>query len=116
MVKKKNYSKAIKKYFPRIHWRMKYLLCALIALVVLDGLISHFLVAHGLAREGNPFLQGLVGERNFLIIKLVGALLCAFILWDIYKARPKMALISSLCFVVLYSGIVSWNLFVFFVA
>ena len=107
--------KAIKRYFSGIHGRMRCLLGALIALVISDGLISYFLVRHGLAREGNPFLQTLVGEQSFLIIKVVGALLCAFILWDIYKRRSKMALISSLCFVGFYAGIVSWNLFVFFI-
>ncbi len=94
---------------------MRYLLGALIALVVSDGLISHFLVSRGLAQEGNPFLEALVGEGIFLVIKVLGVLLCALILWDIYKQRPKLAMISSLCFVVLYAGIVLWNLCVFFI-
>ncbi|GAI87899.1 unnamed protein product, partial [marine sediment metagenome] len=51
---------------------------------------------------------------NFLAIKVVGVLLAALILWDIYKHRPKLARISSLCFVGLYAGIVGWNLSVFF--
>ena len=104
----------IKRYFAGIH-RMRYPLGALIALVVSDGLISHFLISHGLGREANPLLQTWVGEKSFLVIKVVGVLLCALILWDIYKTRPKMALISSLCFVALYIGIVSWNLSVFFI-
>ena len=94
---------------------MKYLLGALIALVVSDGLISHFVVAHGLAYEGNPFLQPLVGEQSFLVIKVVGALLCALILWNIYKRRHQMSVISSWCFVGFYAGIVTWNLYVFFI-
>jgi len=93
---------------------MKYLLGALIALVVSDGLITHFLVQRGLAWELNPFLRTLIGEGNFLVIKVVGVLLAAFILWDIYKHWPKLARISSLCFVVIYAGIVGWNLSVFF--
>ena len=107
--------RAIKNYFAGIH-RMKYPLGALIALMVSDGLVSHYLVTRGLGREGNPFLQTLVGERNFIVIKVVGALLCALILWDIYKRRPKMARVSSLCFVALYAGIVFWNLSIFFTA
>jgi len=94
---------------------MKYLLGTLTTLVVLDGLVTIVLVRHGLAQEGNPFLQTLVGGGNFLVIKVLGALLCAFILWDIYKRRPKLALISSLCFTVLYAGIVLWNLSLFFI-
>ena len=105
--------KAIKSYFAGIH-RMKYLLGALITLVVSDGLISYYLIQRGVAREVNPFLRTLIGEGNFLVVKVLGVLLAALILWDIYKQRPKLARISSLCFVVLYAGIVSWNLSVFF--
>ena len=108
-------TKTIRGYFTGAS-RMKCLLGALIALVISDGVISYFGVSQGLAREGNPFLQTIVGERNFLLIKVAGALLGALILWDIHKTRPKMALISSYSFVGLYTGIVIWNLFVFFTA
>lgn len=94
---------------------MSYLLGALIALVVSDGLLSNFLVRAGLGREGNPFLETLVGEGIFIVIKVFGVLLCALILWDIYKRRSKLAVITTLCFVVLYAGIVLWNLYVFFI-
>lgn len=107
--------KAVKGYFAG-DLRFKCLLGALIALVVSDGVISYFGVSQGLAREGNPFLQTLVGERNFMLIKVAGAMLGAFILWDIHKTRPRMALISSYCFVGLYAGIVAWNLAVLFTA
>ena len=113
MAEQVSHIQSIKGYFAGAR-RMKCLLGILIALVISDGLISYFGVTQGLAREGNPFLQTLVGERNFLLIKVAGALLGAFILWDIHKTRPKMALISSYCFVGLYTGIVIWNLFVFF--
>jgi hypothetical protein len=104
-------AKAVKGYFAGDS-RFKRLLGILIALVISDGVISYFGVSQGLAREGNPFLQTLVGEQNFLLIKVAGALLGAFILWDIHKTRPRMARISSYCFVGLYTGIVVWNLFV----
>ena len=104
--------KAIRMYFTG-SCRMAYLILMLVFLVSVDGLISQFLVKHGLGREGNPFLQTFVNEENFLLIKLAGALLCAFILWDIYKRRPRLALISTLIFVILYTGIVFWNLGIF---
>jgi len=94
---------------------MRWLIGTLVVLVVTDGLISNFLVGHGLGREGNPFLQTLVGEGSFLVIKIAGALVCALILWDIYKKWPKLAMISSACFVVLYAGIVIWNFWLFFI-
>ncbi len=94
---------------------MKYLLGLLVGFEILDGVISHFLIRGGLAREGNPFLQPIVGEVNFLVLKVVGGLLCALILWDIYKRFPRVALISTSCFVVFYVAIVFWNLGVFLV-
>jgi len=96
--------------------RIRCLLGTMFALVVADGLISNFLVTHGLGQEWNPFLQILVSQENFLLIKVAGALLCTLILWDIYKKRPQMAMIGTLCIVVLYTGLLYWNLGVFFVA
>lgn len=95
---------------------MKYLLGLLIVLVVLDGLLTHFLLDGGLAREGNPVLEPLVGDVGFIILKVVGVLLCAFILWDIYRRLPKMAIIATWCFVVAYGVIVLWNSTLFLIA
>jgi hypothetical protein len=92
---------------------MKYLLGILVVFVVLDGLLTRFLVDGGLAREGNPLLQRLVGENAFIALKVVGALLCALILWDIYRRFPKLAVIATWCCVVIYGGIVLWNSSVF---
>jgi hypothetical protein len=93
--------------------RMKYLLGLLVVFVVLDGLLTRFLIDGGLGRESNPFLQPLVGENGFIILKAVGALLCAFILWDVYRHFPKVALIATRCFVIAYGVIVLWNLSLF---
>ena len=93
---------------------MKYLLGLLIAFEILDGVLTHFLIKGGLAREGNPFLLSLVGETNFLILKVVGVLLAALILWDIYKRWPRVAITTTACFVTLYVGIVLWNVSFFF--
>ena len=95
---------------------MKYLLGLLVAFGISDGMLTHFLIRSGLAREGNPFLLPIVGEPDFLILKVVGMLLCAFILWDIYKRMPKVALISTSFFVTAYGVIVFWNLSLFFPA
>jgi len=97
-------------------YRIRLLLGTLIALIVSDGLISKFLVRHGFAREGNPFLQVWVGEDGFLVIKLAGAFLAAFVLWDIYKRNPKLSFVSTLFFVLSYTFIVFWSLYIFFVA
>ena len=96
--------------------RISCLLGTMFALVVADGLISNFLVAHGIGQEWNPFLQILISQETFLPIKVAGALLSALILRNIYRKRPQMALIASVCIVALYTLIVYWNLGVFFIA
>jgi len=88
---------------------MKYLLVTLVAFVILDGLLTELLLDMGMAREGNPFLQPLVGDIGFMILKVVGALLCAFILWDIYKRLPRVAVIATWIAVAGYGIIVVWN-------
>ena len=88
---------------------MKYLLGLLIVFVISDGLLTQLLIKGGLAREGNPFLQPIVGEVGFIVLKVVGVLLCALILWDIYKRLPRVALVSTWCFVIGYGVIVLWN-------
>jgi hypothetical protein len=92
---------------------MKYLLVLLVLFVVGDGLVTRFLLDGGLAREGNPFLQPLVGENGFLALKMVGALVCAFILWDIHRRFPRVALVATWFFVIAYWGIVLWNVSIF---
>lgn len=98
------------------HRQLRLFLGTLIALVVADGLITKFLVSERFAREGNPFLQDLVGEDTFLGIKLAGVFVSALILWDMYKHHPRASYITTLCFVVIYTVIVFWNLLIFFVA
>jgi hypothetical protein len=88
---------------------IKYLLVLLVVLVVSDGLLTQFLIDGGLAREGNPLLQPLVGKNGFLMLKAAGALLCALILWDIYRRFPKLAVIATWCFIAAYGAIMLWN-------
>jgi hypothetical protein len=95
---------------------MKYLLIILVALVVLDGVLTRFLIDGELAREGNPLLRGLVGENIFIAIKTAGALFCAFLLRDVYKRFPRVAMATAGCGVVAYSGIVLWNTSFFIMA
>jgi hypothetical protein len=94
-----------------IYW----LLGVLVAFVILDGVITELLLAHDLAREGNPFLEPLVGETGFILLKTVGALLAAFILWDIYRHWPKLATIAAWVAVSAYGVIVLWNTSLFLI-
>ena len=90
--------------------RIRYFLAILVALVAIDGIISQFLIKSGSVREGNPLLEPVAGGPGFIPLKLFGVLLCAFLLWDIYKAWPRLALTATYCFVGIYSAIVFWNI------
>ena len=81
----------------------------LILLNIADGILTHFLVELDLGKEANPFLLNLVGEPVFLVLKVVGILLCALILWDIHRRHPRLAFMSTSVFVTIYVGIVAWN-------
>jgi len=90
--------------------KLKYLLGLLVLFNVADAVLTHFLVTGGTAREGNPFLLPIVGEPGFIILKVVGVLFCAFVLWDISRRYPKLALVSTSIFTTGYAVIVFWNL------
>ncbi|UCG55186.1 MAG: hypothetical protein JSV32_02940, partial [Dehalococcoidia bacterium] len=75
------------------------LLGVLFALVVSDGLISQYLIMSNMGIEGNPFLNTWVYQDRFIYIKIFGALLCVFILWDIYKHWSRLAMSASIVFV-----------------
>ena len=96
--------------------RIRYLLGILVGLVTADGLISQFLIKSRLGREGNPLIEPLVGEHIFIPLKVFGAMLCAFILWDIHKRWPKLAWVATSCFVAIYSGILFWNIACFLIS
>jgi hypothetical protein len=89
--------------------KIYYLLAALVALITLDGVLTEFLVGKGAAREANPLLQPLVGDVGFMILKVVGGLVCAFILWDVHRRFPRVGVIASWIAVAGYTVIVLWN-------
>ena len=89
--------------------RMKYLLGLLVFLVIADGVLTHFLLEAGIAREGNPLLVPIVGDAGFIVLKIAGALLCAFILWDVHRRWPRVAATAAWSGVIFYAAIVVWN-------
>ncbi len=81
----------------------------MIALDIGDGALTNILIKKGIAREGNPFLFGIAGESGFMILKIVGVLLAAFILWDIHRRYPRLAFWTAFAFLLVYCGVVGWN-------
>ena len=96
--------------------KMKYLLVALVGLVTLDGVLTEVLVNKDLATEANPILQPLVGDIGFMLLKIFGSLLCAFILWDVYRRFPRVGVIATSVAVFGYAVIVLWNTSLFLLA
>lgn len=96
--------------------KIKNLLYTLFALVIADGLITNYLIAQEMGRELNPLLNNLVSQGNFLMLKVVGALLSIFILWHVYRKRPRISATVITGLVTLYTGIVYWNVFAYVIA
>ena len=89
------------------------LLGILFALVVADGYITQYLVMNNLGIEGNPFLVAWVSQDKFLYIKILGALFSVLILWDMHRHWSKLAISTSTVFVIIYTGILYWNIGMF---
>ena len=93
---------------------MRLMLYALFGIIVADGVITEFLVANGHGIEVNPFLKAWVAQDMFLAIKVSGAFLVTLFLWIKYNARPRLIYTVTAVFLVFYTVVVFWNLFVFF--
>jgi hypothetical protein len=93
-----------------------YLILLLFALVIADGLMSQHLISNGLGYEGNPILANWMLTTDLLTIKAGGAFLSAILLLGINNRRPQLALFASVIFVVFYTLILFWNIFVFMIS
>ncbi len=95
---------------------MRFMLYTLFCLIVADGLITEFLVTNGHAIEVNPFLQAWVKQNVFLAIKISGAFLVTLFLWIKYNSMPRIIYSATVVFLLFYTGVVFWNLFVYLTA
>jgi hypothetical protein len=89
---------------------MGILIPLLVVLETADGILTYSAVSQGLVREGNPLLQNIAGTGNFLLLKIIGALLCALLLWLASKRFPRASIASASCIVILYALVLTWNL------
>jgi len=94
---------------------VRYTLYTLFLIIVADGLITEFLVTGGYGSEANPFMRAWVSHGGFLAIKVSAAFLATLLLWIKYNIKPRLVYGITVAFLVCYTVIVSWNLFVFFV-
>jgi hypothetical protein len=100
----------VKQYFSlQGRKKMFYLLIALMGFVILDGVLTEFLIVGGRAYEANAFLAPMIGKVGFMLLKTFGAMFCALVLWDIYTRNHKVALIVTWIATIGYGVIVLWN-------
>lgn len=77
---------------------------------IADALLTNHLIKTETAREGNPLLLHWAGEPGLLILKIAGVLMASFILWDVRRRYPRLAFWVASFFLLVYCGIVVWNL------
>ena len=104
--------KANRDYFPLQTYQIRILLGALFAAVVADGIITMYLFHNGLAQEGNPFMVHWVVEDKLLSIKILGGLLAAIYLWNVFRRHPRLSIIFSSILLTGYLFIIGWNLLI----
>jgi len=92
---------------------MKCLLTLLCGFEISDGIITHLLVVNGPFREGNPLMAPIVGESNFLLLKVVGVLLCALVLFAMYQRFPRVTILTTSSVITFYGAVIGWNLSMF---
>ncbi len=99
----------VKKIYQSTGKKISYLLIALVSFITIDGLLTQYLVSQSDFKEANRFMAPLVNQPSFLIIRIVGAILCAVLLWDINRRFPKAGLIVTWIAVIGCGAIVVWN-------
>jgi hypothetical protein len=100
----------VKAYFSiKDRERIFYLLIALVSFVIIDGILTQFLIGGGKAWEANAFLAPMIGSVGFMLLKIFGSLFCALVLWDVSLRHRKLAEIAIWIAVIGYGCIVIWN-------
>ena len=73
-------------------------------------MVTNILIRNDIAWESNPFLKGLAGGYGLIIVKIIGVLVAALILWDVHRRHPRTAFWMGVAFTLIYVAIVIWNL------
>lgn len=91
---------------------MRYFLCLLGGLQILDGVLTQFLVGRGVVQESNPLVVSLISAGNFLWVKVLGAVLSIVIMCLVYHRFPRLALTAASSIVAFYGAVAFWNVLV----
>ena len=79
------------------------------ALEIIDGLVTCWAVNRGLISEGNHLIAQMAGSWNFVLLKVIGAILSGFILLKLSEHFPKITTAAAVSIALLYSGVLVWN-------
>jgi hypothetical protein len=74
-----------------------------------DASLTQSLVSAGNVIEGNPVVSGLIDAGMFLPLKIMGLLLCGFLVWFLHYRFPKVALVTTFSVLLFYCGVLVWN-------
>ena len=88
-------------------WR---LLLLMFGLEMVDAVVTHFLVGSGHIQEGNPLMASIVGDGNFVLLKVAGVLVCLPVLLALYRRIPRLATVTVSSVIVFYGAVITWNL------
>lgn len=104
-------------YDNRISGRhLAFALLLMAQLQLWDGVITQVFVGNGIASELNPLVISSVNHGSFLLVKIIGLILCVACLWLIGKKFPGIATTAAAVIAVFYAAILSWNFMTVFTA
>jgi hypothetical protein len=88
---------------------MAGLLVVMVCASLLDAIATQRLVTHGLVVEGNPMMAPLIPAGHFVLVRILGILICGVVLWLLYKRFPRVALTALMGVIFIYTAILVWN-------
>ena len=91
-----------------------FLLAMMVQLQLWDGIITQAFVTHDLAAEGNRVAAHLLGQGNYLPLKITGILLCLALLWVVGRRYPVLAKLTASIVCIFYLAVIAWNFLVVF--
>lgn len=92
---------------------MKLLLVLMSGLEISDGVFTDYAAGKGMVKEGNPLMESIVTNGDFILLKAAGALFCALVLWAVHRRFPTAARAAAAGIILFYSGLMAWNAWVF---
>jgi Domain of unknown function (DUF5658) len=79
------------------------------SLEIIDGVVTYWAVNQGLISEGNHLIAQMAGNWNFVLLKVLGAILSGFILLKLSEHFPKISMAAAGSIALLYGGVLVWN-------